>query len=95
MHGACGVVSDTGQHLAVGVSRCRYGVPEETAAAIEGVVVNSFGMNKSAIPATVLRLLLGFKRTTEAAQRLVIEVLEGMVTEERLAEKGTHASLKG
>ena len=55
--------------------------PEEIAAAIKRVAADSFGMDKGEIPAAVLRLLLGFKRTTEGAQRLVSEVLDGMVTE--------------
>ena len=50
--------------------------PKEIVAAIERVVADSFGMDKGEISAAVLRLLLGFRRTTEGAQRLVIEVLE-------------------
>ena len=43
--------------------------PEEIAAAIEKVVGDSFGMGRAEIPASVLRQLLGFRRTTEGAQR--------------------------
>jgi hypothetical protein len=43
--------------------------PEEIAAAIEKVVGDSFGMDRAEIPASVLRQLLGFRRTTEGAQR--------------------------
>src|SRR5215216_198692 len=52
--------------------------PEEIVAAIERVVADSFGMDRTEIPAAVLRLLLGFRRTTEAAQRRVTEVLDLM-----------------
>ena len=69
--------------------------PEEIAAAIERVVADSFGIDKSEIPAAVLRLLLGFRRTTERAQELVTEVLDGMVAEGRLTEEGDQVSLKG
>ena len=69
--------------------------PEEIAAAIERVVADSFGMDRTEIPPAVLRLLLGFKRTTEAAQRRVSGVLVSMITEGRLIEEGNHVSLKG
>ena len=69
--------------------------PEEIAAAIKRVAADSFGMDKGEIPAAFLRLLLGFKRMTEGAQRLVSEVLDSMVTEGRSAEEGNHVSLKG
>ena len=69
--------------------------PKEIVAAIERVVTDSFGMDKGEIPAAVLRLLLGFRRMTEGAQRLVIEVLDSIITEGRLTEEGNHVSLKG
>ena len=69
--------------------------PEEIAAAIERVVADSFGIHKSEIPAAVVRLLLGFRRTTEGAQKLVTEVLDGIVAEGRLTEEGDQVSLKG
>jgi hypothetical protein len=74
----------------------RYGgVPEQfLAAAIRRVAADSFGMDKGEIPTAVLRLLLGFKRTTEGDQRLVIEVLDSMVTE-NINRGGNHVSLKG
>ena len=52
-------------------------------------------MDKGEIPAAVLRLQLGFRRMTEGAQRLVIEVLDSIITEGRLTEEGNHVSLKG
>jgi len=69
--------------------------PEEIAAAIERVVADSCGMDKGEIPAAVLRLLLGFRRTTEGSQKLVTEVLDGMITEGRLTAEGDQVSLKG
>jgi hypothetical protein len=69
--------------------------PKEIVVAIERVVTDSIGMDKGEIPAAVLRLLLGFRRTTEGAQRLVIEVLDSIITEGRLTEEGNHVSLKG
>jgi hypothetical protein len=69
--------------------------PKEIVVAIERVVTDSFGMDKGEIPAAVLRLLLGFRRMTEGAQRLVIEVLDRIITEGRLTEEGNHVSLKG
>jgi hypothetical protein len=69
--------------------------PKEIVVAIERVVTDSFGMDKGEIPAAVLRLLLGFRRMTEGAQRLVIEVLDSIINEGRLTEEGNHVSLKG
>ena len=68
--------------------------PEELAAAIEKVVADSYGMDRSEIPAAVSSLLLGFRRTAGAAQRQVTEVLEGMVAEGRLVQEGDHVSLR-
>jgi hypothetical protein len=69
--------------------------PEEIAGAVENVVADSFGMDKAEIPAAVLRLLLGFRRTTEAAQRRVTEILDGMVARGELIQEGEHVSLRG
>ena len=69
--------------------------PQGIVAAIERVVADSYCMDKSEIPADVLRLLLGFRRTTEGAQKLVSEVLDSMIAEGRLTEEGNHVSLKG
>ena len=67
--------------------------PEEMEAAIAKVVADSFGMDRKEVPAAVLRLLLGFKRTTGAAQRRVSEVLDGMIAERKLVEEDNHVSL--
>jgi len=69
--------------------------PEEIEAAISKVVADAYGMDREEIPAAVLRLLLGFKRTTEAAQRRVAKVLDGMVAQGRLIEENNHLSIKG
>ncbi len=68
--------------------------PEETAAAIERGVAASYGMDRTEIPAAVLRLLLSFRRATEAAQRHVTEVIDSMIAEGRLAEIENHISLR-
>ena len=68
--------------------------PEELEAAIRKVVADSYGADREEIPPAVLRLLLGFKRTAEAAQRGVTEVLEAMVADGRLIQEGNHVSLR-
>jgi hypothetical protein len=45
-------------------------------------------------PGAVLRLLLGFKRATEVAQRQVTKVLDGMIARGRLLEENNHVSVK-
>jgi very-short-patch-repair endonuclease len=68
--------------------------PEEIEAAIGKVIADSYGAGREEIPPAVLSLLLGFKRTTEAAQRRVTEVLDGMIADGRVVEEGNHVSLK-
>lgn len=68
--------------------------PEEIAVAIERVVVDSYGMDRSEIPAAVLRLLLGFRRTTEPAQQRVTKILDGMIAERKLTQEGSHVLLE-
>ena len=68
--------------------------PEEIEAAIEKVVADSYGMDREEVPAAVLRLLLGFKRASNAAQRRVSKVLDGMIASGKLIEEGNHVSLK-
>jgi very-short-patch-repair endonuclease len=69
--------------------------PEELAVAIKKVVSESFGMDRGEVPAAVLRLLLGFRRTTETAQQRVMEVVDGMVVRGELIQEGNHVSLPG
>jgi very-short-patch-repair endonuclease len=69
--------------------------PEELAVAIKKVVYDSFGMDRDEVPAAVLRLLLGFRRTTETSQQRVMEVVDGMVTRGELIQEGNHVSLPG
>jgi polyhydroxyalkanoate synthesis regulator phasin len=59
------------------------------------VVYDSFGMDRDEVPAAVLRLLLGFRRTTETSQQRVMEVVDGMVTRGELIQEGNHVSLPG
>lgn len=68
--------------------------PEEIEAAIARVVTDAYGMDREEILAAVLRLLLGFRRTTEAAQRWVMEVLDAMITRVALIEENDHVSQK-
>ena len=68
--------------------------PEEVRAAIVKVVADSYGMDREEIPAAVLRLLFGFKRTTTGAQQWVTEVLDGMIAAGQLIQEGTHVSLR-
>lgn len=68
--------------------------PEEIAAAIEKVVAASYGIDRTEIPAAVLRLLLGFRRATGAAQQRVSEVIDGMIVESKLIETENHVSLR-
>jgi len=67
--------------------------PEEFAVAIKKVVSDSFGMDRGEVPAVVLRLLLGFRRTTETAQQRVMQDLDGMVARGELIQEGNHVSL--
>ena len=67
--------------------------PEEIESAIEKVVDDSYGMDRKEVPAAVLRLLLGFKRTTESAQRRVAKVLDELVDRGRLIEKDGQVSV--
>jgi very-short-patch-repair endonuclease len=67
--------------------------PEEIEAAILKVIADSYGMDRGEIPTAVLRLLLGFKRTTDAAQRRVAEILDSMIVEGKLIEDDSHVSL--
>jgi hypothetical protein len=69
--------------------------PEEIEAAIRKVVADAYGMDRHEIPAAVVRLLLGFKRTTEANQTRVIRVLDGMITDGSLVQEDNHVWLKG
>lgn len=68
--------------------------PEEIAIGIEKVVADSYGIDKTEIPAAVLRLLLGFRRTTEAAQQRVTEILDSMIAEGKLVQEGSHVLLE-
>jgi len=68
--------------------------PEEIEASIEKVVSDAYGMDRQEIPAAVVRLLLGFKRTTIGAQRRVTDVLDNMVADDKLVQEGNHVSLK-
>jgi very-short-patch-repair endonuclease/DNA polymerase III delta prime subunit len=61
--------------------------PEEIATAIEQVVSDSFGMSQEEIPPAVLNLLLGFRRTSEAARHRILDILASLVTEGRLTQK--------
>jgi hypothetical protein len=67
--------------------------PEEIVAAAKKVGADSFGMDRDEIPAAVLRVLLGFRRTTDVAHRRVTEVLDGMVARGELIQEGKHVSL--
>jgi very-short-patch-repair endonuclease len=66
--------------------------PEEVAVAIRKVVTDSFGMDRSDIPAAVLRLLLGFRRTTQGALQRVMNVLDDMVKSGVLIQEGSQIS---
>jgi hypothetical protein len=67
---------------------------EEIEAAIGKVVADAYGIDREEIPGAVLRLLLGFKRATEVAQRQVTKVLDGMIAQGRLIEENNHISVK-
>jgi very-short-patch-repair endonuclease len=67
---------------------------EEIEAAIRKVVADAYGVDRHEIPASVVRLLLGFKRTTEANQTRVIGVLDGMIADGSLVQEGSHVALK-
>ncbi len=67
--------------------------PEEIGKAVEKVVSESFGMRKEDIPPSVLKLLLGFKRTTRGASATIMEVVERMIGEGKLSEEGDHVSV--
>jgi hypothetical protein len=67
--------------------------PEEIATAIKKVVADSFGMDRGEVPAAVLHVLLGFRRTREVARGQVMQVLDGMVARGELIQEGNHVSL--
>jgi len=67
--------------------------PEEIEKAVEKVVSESFGMRKEDVPPSVLKLLLGFRRTTRGASATIMEVVEGMIGEGKLSEDGDHVSV--
>lgn len=69
--------------------------PEELAVAIKKVISDSFGVDRGEVPTAILRLLLGFRRTTETAQQRVMEVLDDMVARGELIQVGNHVSLPG
>ncbi len=69
--------------------------PEEIEAAIARVVAESYGMDRGEIPGAVVRILLGFRRTTEATQRRITGVLDGAIARGKLVEEGRHVSLGG
>ena len=62
---------------------------EEIAAAVERVVVDSFGMEPSAIPAAAGRLL-GFNRISDEMRRRVEGIVAAMLAEKRLLARGEH-----
>lgn len=64
--------------------------PEELRAAIDKVVKEAFGMDRSEVPSAVLRLLLGFRRTSEAARQTILSRLDAMVAQGELKEEGSH-----
>ena len=64
--------------------------PEEIGKAVEKVVSESFGIRKEDVPPSVLKLLLGFRRTTRGASATVMEVVERMIGEGQLSEEGDH-----
>ncbi|MDP9440396.1 MAG: DUF3320 domain-containing protein [Actinomycetota bacterium] len=80
-------------HLPDVSRKLEFVAPEEIEATIAKVVADSFGINRKEVPAAVLHLLLGFKRTMGAAQRRVTEVLDGMIAEGKLAEEDNHVTL--
>ncbi|MDP9411945.1 MAG: DUF3320 domain-containing protein, partial [Actinomycetota bacterium] len=67
--------------------------PEEIEKAVKKVVSESFGMRKEDVPPSVLKLLLGFRRTTRGASATIMEVVEGMIREGKLSEDGDHVSV--
>jgi hypothetical protein len=67
--------------------------PEEIEKAVEKVVSESFGMRKEDIPPSVLKLLLGFKRTTKGASATIMEVVERMIGEGKLCDESDHVSV--
>ena len=68
--------------------------PEEIEAAIRKAVADAYGMDRQEVPAAVVRLLFGFKRTMAGTQRWVTEVLEAAIADGKLVEEGDHLSLK-
>ncbi len=62
--------------------------PEEVRAAVRKVVADAFGMEKADIPAAVLRLLLGFKRTSEEAHGRIADIVGDMLAEGVLFDSG-------
>lgn len=63
---------------------------EELKEASVKAVSESYGMQRDEIPPAVLRLLLGFRRTTKGAPGMVSTVVDGMVDSGRLSEDGGH-----
>jgi hypothetical protein len=63
--------------------------PEEIVAATKKVVTDSFGVEKTEVPPVVLRLLFGFRRTSEASQRGVEKVIDEMIAQGELSQNGS------
>ena len=77
-----------------GSKKLKVVAPEEIEVAIRKGVADASDMDRQEIPAAVVRLLLGFKRTTETTQARVIRVLDGMIAGGGLVQEGRHVSLK-
>ena len=69
--------------------------PEEIAVAIKRVLTASFGMEKTEVPAAVLRLLFGFRRTSEASQRGIEKVIDDMIAAGEISQNGSELVCNG
>jgi very-short-patch-repair endonuclease len=63
--------------------------PEELALAIDRVVRDAFGMPREQIPVNVCRLL-GFQRMTAEMRATLDPIIDAMLADDRLAERGGH-----
>jgi very-short-patch-repair endonuclease len=64
--------------------------PEEMQVAVLKLVNASFGIESNEVPPAILRMLLGFRRTSGAAYYHILEIVEGMVAQGQLQERDGH-----
>jgi very-short-patch-repair endonuclease len=61
--------------------------PEEIGAAVEKVVRDSFGIERTELPGAVLRLLFGFRQARKASQQQVEMIVEDMIAKGELFQR--------